>query len=542
MSEAAAAAPAVSLTPLIIIVGYMFVLLGLGIASTRFFRGTSKDYFVASRSVGPFLLLMSVFGTTMTGFALVGSTAKSYQLGIGVYGLMASWSGLVHSAIFFLIGIKLWAMGKRYGYMTQIQFFRDRFQSNALGYLLFPILVGLVIPYLLVGIISAARVIRPITTGMFPGIFAGVPHPNPKLAEMGKTLFDGSVPPWLTGLVVCGVVLFYVFFGGVRSAIWANTFQTIVFMIMGIVAFFMISKALGGPAAATAQVLEFAPKHVAREGLIHHPMFLSYIFVPLSVGMFPHLFQHWLTAKSAKTFRLTVIAHPIFIAIVWVPCILVGIWAAAQGAQGLVRIPNPNAALGAMLGTLVKSPILSGMLTAGILAAIMSSLDSQFVCLGTMFTNDIVVNKCGKDRFTDKQLITLARVFVVAIVALAYFLSMLLLDSNVFDLGVWCFTGFASLFPLVFAAVYWRRATAGGAFACVITTAVVWFYFFYQDIFLNKAGDGEFLVGGMVPAATIFAVSAIALIVGSLVTKPMDDAHVDRFFIPAPKEDKPAAS
>ena len=46
---------------------------------------------------------------------------------------MASWSGLVHSACFFLIGTKLWYYGKRFGYTTQIQFFRDRFQSNVLG-------------------------------------------------------------------------------------------------------------------------------------------------------------------------------------------------------------------------------------------------------------------------------------------------------------------------------------------------------------------------------------------------------------------------
>ena len=51
---------------------------------------------------------------------------------------------------------------------------------------------------------------------MFPGTFA-----------------DGAVPGWLTGLVICSVVLFYVFSGGVRSAVWANTFQTIVFMEIG---------------------------------------------------------------------------------------------------------------------------------------------------------------------------------------------------------------------------------------------------------------------------------------------------------------------
>ena len=240
---------AASLTPLWVIVGYLGLLVGLGALSTRFFRGTSKDYFVASRSIGPFLLLMSVFGTTMTGFALVGSSGKSFSLGIGVYGLMASISGLVHSAVFFLIGIRLWAIGKRHGYVTQIEYFRGRFDSNAIGYLLFPILVALVIPYLLVGIISACKVIGPATMNMFPETFEST---------------RGGIPPWLTGLVVCGVVLFYVFFGGVRSAAWANTFQTIVFMTTGLIAFLLIARALGGFRAAADLVLEHSPQHAAR--------------------------------------------------------------------------------------------------------------------------------------------------------------------------------------------------------------------------------------------------------------------------------------
>ena len=139
---------------LIIICGYLLLLLLLGMVSNRFFRGTSRDYFVASQSIGSFMLLMSVFGTTMTAFALVGSTGESYRNGIGTYGKMASWSGLIHSACFFLVGIKLWAFGKKYGYVTQCQFFRARFESRALGYVLFPVLVLLIIPYLLIGLLG----------------------------------------------------------------------------------------------------------------------------------------------------------------------------------------------------------------------------------------------------------------------------------------------------------------------------------------------------------------------------------------------------
>lgn len=526
----------VSRLPLYVIVGYLGLLLLLGLVSATLFRGTSKDYFVASRSIGPFLLLMSVFGTTMTGFALVGSSAKSFELGVGVYGLMASWSGLIHSAIFFVIGIKLWAIGKRYGYVTQVQFFRDRFESPALGWMLFPILVALVIPYLLVGIIAACKTMVPITMGMFPDLFPilkpdGTPAP-----------ISGSLPPWLTALAVCFVVLCYVLFGGVRSAAWANTFQTIVFMITGIVAFILISNALGGLSKASEMVLKESPENADRSRM-GYLYFFSYFVIPLSVGMFPHLFQHWMTAKKAKTFRATVVLHPFFMMLVWVPCVIVGMWAAGLYASGELRIPltadglpNANAALGAIVRDLINSPLVTGILTAGILAAIMSSLDSQFICLGTMFTNDVVVRLVGQDRFSDRQMIWLARGFVILIVAVSYVLSLLLLDTNVFDLGVWCFTGFGCLFPLVFAALYWRGTTKAGAIACVLATVVTWSIFFWDDIIytgppiFGQETKAKYLVFGMMPAIFIFSASVLSLVLVSLVTKAPDPETIDKFF------------
>ena len=97
--------------PLFIVGAYLVILLGLGIYSSTLFQGTSKDYFVASRSIGSFMLLMSVFGTTMTGFALVGSTGKSFTAGVATFGALAVWSGIIHSAVFFIVGLRLWAIG-----------------------------------------------------------------------------------------------------------------------------------------------------------------------------------------------------------------------------------------------------------------------------------------------------------------------------------------------------------------------------------------------------------------------------------------------
>ena len=508
------------MTPLIVVIVYLCLLLALGLFSGVFFRGTSRDYFVASHSIGPFLLLMSVFGTTMTAFALVGSTGKAFTNGIGVYGLMASSSGLIHAAVFFLIGIRMWSYGKKYGYVTQIQYFRARFESNNIGYLLFPILVGLVVPYLLIGVMGAGKVIQPVTAGAFPDLF---PHAR----------FAGGIPPWLTGLVICAVVLIYVFQGGSRGTAWANTFQTLVFMAMGLLAFWLISGQLGGLAAATQQVMDKSPQHLSREGMISPAQFASYMLIPLSVGMFPHLFQHWLTAKSAKTFRLTVIAHPLFIMIVWVPCVLIGVWAVGAGIEA-----PPNAVLGATVARLIKSPLISGLVTAGILAAIMSSLDSQFLCLGTIFTNDIVLFRKGKDHYSDKQIILIARAFIIAIVTVTYGLAMLAnrYDIPIFDLAVWCFSGFSSLFPLVFAAVYWRRVTKWGAYASIISAMVVWLYFFQQS-----GWGGEYTVlGGVMPVTFSFAAGVVALVVVSLATKPPSEATLAKFF-PDRATSEPAA-
>ena len=558
-----------------IIIGYLLVLLLLGWGSGRMFRGTSKDFFVASHSIGPFLLLMSVFGTTMTAFALVGSTGKSFERGIGTYGLMASISGLVHMAIFFLVGIRLWALGKKHGYLTQIQFFRERFESQRLGYLLFPILVLLVIPYLLIGIIGAGKVIEPVTAGLFPQIFT-----NPTIPA-----WSGGVPPWLTGLVICLVVLSYVFLGGSRGAAMANAFQTLVFMAMGVVAFYFIVQSLGGfvqagsvPMRITESgvvvqdfrydkelgqlvaneppkkigkltsssssnltdrrphlwrepvTVEFQKKHpktgelvpFEREIGIPFITFVTYLFIPLSVGMFPHLFQHWLTARNARAFKLTVIAHPICIMIVWVPCVLIGSWASGLLPPGI----PPPAVLSAMLNMLVGDPLLTGLLTAGVLAAIMSSLDSQFLCLGTIFTNDIVVNRTAKDRYTDAQKLRIARTFIVVIVAVTYLLAMALKNENVFDLAIWCFSGFSALFPLVFSALYWKRATEAGAVASILVALVTWAYFFHKSGY-----GGEYFVGpGIVPAAICFFASAGAMVLVSLFTSPPAQPTIDRFF------------
>ena len=560
----------------VIIIGvYLLLLLALGLGASRLFTGSSEDYLLASHSIGPFLLLMSLFGTTMTGFALVGSSGESFAEGVGVYGLLASSSGIVHSLCFFVLGVRLWKWGRDYGYTTQAGFFRDRLESKNIGLVLVPILVGLVIPYLLVGVIAGGKAIEGATAGDFPGLFEST---------------KGAIPAWLTELVVCAVVLTYVFAGGMRGTAWANAFQTCVFMVLGVVAFYLIATRMAENAVADGRVQIVGTDEVRTEppagfldalrivsaeipkakrirgevgadegdriGTVEAPevfrsrerlspwRFATYLFIPFSVGMFPHLFQHWLTAKSAASFKLPVVVHPFFIAVVWVPCVLIGAWA----TTGLINLPGPwleneatvganaNKVLGFMVAGL-SGKIVGGFLLAGVLAAIMSSLDSQFLCIGTMFTTDLVLHHSRAGKYTDRQIVLMSRGFIIAVVAITYVLSLLMGDSTrVFQLGIWCFSGFASLFPVAFFAVYWRRFTKWGAYAGILAAAGTWAWMFYlADFASNDDFYIDFTLPGLgavsvMPVTGMFLSSATACWLVSLVTKPPSAATLAKFF------------
>ena len=126
---------------------------------------------------------------------------------------------------------------------------------------------------------------------------------------------------------------------------------------------------------------------------------------------------------------------------------------------------------------------------------------------------------------TDKQKIASGRIFVAAILLFTYALS-LVSQRSIFNLATWSFTGFASLFPIAIAALFWRRSTKVGAIACVGTVVVLWTYFFAQGW-----GDRAYTVGGtgVMAVAVILGASTIAMIVGSLLSSPPEKERVERF-------------
>ena len=519
--------------PAIVVMIYLVIVLLIGTMAFTRSKTSGEDYFLASRSIGPFIFLFSLFGTNMTAFAILGSSGMSYQRGIGVYGLMASASGLVIPLTLLIIGTRLWGLGKRFGHITQVQFFRDRWECSGTGTLIFALTAAMLVPYIIIGVMGGGTTLEAIST------------------VIGE---DGQPHAWVSyevgGALVALVVMSYVFFGGMRGTAWVNTFQTILFLCFGTIAFILISRSLGGFGQAMEKLAanpQTAP--LLTRARIPTQEFFSYMCIPLSAIMFPHISIMCMTAEKVTAFKKTVIFYPICIMLIWLPCVYLGIIAAGE-FPGL-KAGQTDDVLLRML-TANTSLWVSGILGAGIMACVMAS-DSQILALCTMFTTDIFAYYGGKKRFGERAQVWTGRAFVIGVTTTAYLIALALKDkANIFEIAIrFAFTGFASMAPIMVAAIFWKRSTKWGALATTLWVAgtmfAMWYLFASSEAIAPRPGQphvqlfpalGDMFLRtpanvtmyGMLPVLPMCVGSAIVMVVVSLLTPPPSRATIDRYF------------
>jgi SSS family solute:Na+ symporter len=537
------------LIPAIVVGAYLALIVYIGIFAFRKADGRERaeEYFLASRSLGPFVFLLSLFGTNMTAFAILGSSGHAFNNGIVTYGLMASAAGLVIPLTLFLFGTRVWALGKRHGFMTPVQMFRDRWECGHIGTVIFAVQAALLVPYIIIGVIGGGTTLNAISGGL--------------------------VPFWLGGAVVALVVMSYVFFGGMRGTAWVNTFQTVLFLLFGSIAMAVIGAGLGGFEKAMNAMLEspaLAPL-LTRER-VSPRYFFSYMFIPLSSIAFPHILIFCLTAKRMAQFKKTVIFYPLCIMAIWLPSVLLGISAnqvrdvpqIAEKLEARRTLVTQGATLSAeqrdklreqMKGDDVTlllldhyAPVwLAGLLGAGIMAAVMAS-DSQILALSTMFTEDVFAFYGGKKRFGERVQVQTGRAFVIVLTVIAYVMAMEA-PSAIFEIATqYAFAGYAALSPLLMAALFWRRSTKWGAFAVASWTAVsvlalqafqtfvpaappgrntvVWMW---NGIDVLSRTPGGTAVLGFAPVLPMTLVSGLLMLVVSKVTAAPSQSTVARY-------------
>jgi solute:Na+ symporter, SSS family len=537
------------LIPAIVVFIYLGTVLYIGIFAFRRARGReeAEDYFLASRSLGPFVFLFSLFGTNMTAFAILGSSGHAFNNGIVTFGLMASSSGLVIPLTIFLIGTRVWALGKKYGFMTPVQMFRDRWECSHIGTAIFVVQAVLLVPYIIIGIMGGGTTLY--------------------------TISGGLVPYWFGGAIVAMVVMSYVFFGGMRGTAWVNTFQTVLFLAFGALALIVIGVGMGGFRTA-AQALQASPMSslLTRERISPY-YFFSYTFIPLSAIAFPHILIFCLTARKMSHFKKTVIFYPLCILAIWLPCVFLGVMAnrvtdipeirAKQEArrvlatQGRTMVPEARDELREKSGgddvimLLLQryAPLwLAGLLGAGIMAAVMAS-DSQILALSTMFTEDVFAFYGGKTRFGESVQVQTGRIFIILITLFAYAVA-LRAPETIFELAIqYAFSGYAALSPLLVAALFWRGSTKWGALAVTVWTvlAVVAVAVLQAMVPAPAPGPATMLwapggvevlsrtpggtaVFGFMPVVPMVLISALLMIVVSLMTKKPATGTLAKYF------------
>ena len=508
--------------PAVIVFCYLAIVLYIGIFAFRRpgAGGDAEDYFLAGRSLGPMVFLLSLFGTNMTAFTILGSAGHAFANGIVTFGLMASSSAFVIPLTLFFVGTRMWALGRRHGFMTPVQMFRDRWECGHIGTAIFALQAALLVPYIIIGVMGGGTALSAISGGL--------------------------VPYWLGGAVVALVVMSYVFFGGMRGTAWVNTFQTVLFLSFGAIALVVIARGMGGFASAMESLLASpATAPLLTRERVSPWYFFSYTFIPLSTIAFPHITIFCLTARRVTQFRRTVIFYPICILAIWLPCVFLGVAANAmtdvapiqlklEARQELAAAPasmpaEERAAIRSRAAGDDVVPImlqqyaplwLAGILGAGIMAAVMAS-DSQILALSTMFTEDVFAYYGGKTRFGETVQVQTGRIFVVVLTIVAYLVA-LRAPQGIFNLAVqYAFSGYASLSPLLFAALFWKRSTKWGALAVASWTAFAVIY--------TARTPGALAWFGLLPVVPMTIISCALMIVVSFTTRPPSAATVARY-------------
>jgi SSS family solute:Na+ symporter len=459
--------------PAVVVFVYLGAVLAIGLMARRASAGRqdAEDFFLAGRSLGPAVFLLSLFGANMTAFSILGASGHAFANGIVTYGLMASSSALIIPLSLFVIGTRLWALGKRHGFMTPVQMFRDRWECAHIGTVIFAVQAVLLVPYIVIAVIGGGTTLRAVS--------------------------GGWVPFWLGGAVVSLVVMGYVLFGGMRGTAWVNTFQTILFLSFGAIAVVTIGHGMGGFRQAVESMLASpttAPL-LTRERV--SPLyFFSYTFIPLSSIAFPHIGIFCLTARRLAYFRKTVVLYPVCMLAIWLPSVFLGVV-----ANRATDIPAVKAKVEARATLATEGPTLSAdrrdqlraeasgddvilklvegyaplwltaVLGAAVMAAVMAS-DSQILALSTMFTEDVFAFYVGTTRARDALQVQTGRLFVVLVTLVAYIVA-LAAPQSIFDIATqYAFAGYAALTPLLVAALFWRGSTRWGALASTVWTAV----------------------------------------------------------------------
>ena len=441
----------------VIYLGFM-IMIGVMYAKKN---NSSSDFFLGGRKVGPWMTALSAEASDMSGWLLMGLPGLAYLGGMKE----AFWTALglvIGTYLNWLIVAKpLRKCTIAFGDSITIpEFLTNRFKDKSR----------------VLSTVSVIFIIIFFTIYTASGFVA--------CAKLFNSVFGLS---YHTGLIIgVAVILLYTIMGGYLAVCATDFIQGSLMFVACIVAAIVMVVVLGGPSNAIESVAAFSQRAISGEfGDAMQQKFIAnqnYGIVPIisalawGLGYFgmPHILIRFMGIRSNKEVALSRRIATIWVVIAFIGTLVVG----SLGTVYLPNILSPNAAETVFSATIQKMfpPFIGGIFLCAILAAAMSTADSQLLVASSAFSQDIFKGLIKKDA-TTKEVLNISRLAVFIIAAIAFVLS---LDENssIFGLVSYAWAGFGATFgPLILLSLFWRGCTAKGAIAGLITggvTVVAW--------------------------------------------------------------------
>ena len=463
-------------------------------------HATSEGYFLASRNIGWFVVGAALFASNIGSEHLVGLAGTGYDSGVAVgqFEVLASLILLILGWLFVPFYLKS-------SVYTMPEFLERRYSAGARWYLAVVSIVGYVLTKISVTLYAGGVVYEVLLGGGF----------------------------WTGALIIVLATGVYTVLGGLRAVLYTEALQTVI-LIGGSVLVTALGLAQLGGWGAMRTAVDSSFFNMWQPA--SHPSFpwTGIVFGAPILGVWywctdQYIVQRVLSAQGIDDARRGSIFGgflkllPLFI------FVIPGVVAAGLVKSGQLQIARPDHAFPEMVRTLLPIGV-RGLVVAGFLAALMSSLSAVFNSCSTLITWDVY--RKLRPQASERQLVWVGKVATVALVGFGL-LWIPLMKYISGQLYVYLQSVQAYISPPIAAVfllgVFWRRVNANGAVASLATGFVLGMGRLALE--LTKSSHHGFLrwyadVNFLHFAILLFAVCTAVLVVVSLVTPPLDDAKL----------------
>ena len=444
---------------LVAFIGYFALILGVGLFF--FFRSKNdgeKEYFLGGRSMGPWVTAMSAQASDMSGWLLMGFPGSILAFGMGKV-----WIGiglaLGTAANWIIVAKRLRRFSRASGdAITLPQYLTNRFASGSA----------------VLKIVCAVIFLVSFTVYVASAFVAG------------KSVLIAVIPwfadkPTLAMALFALLILIYTFLGGYKAVCWTDFFQGLMMLIalLAVPIVMCVGNFDAALAGAFAEgVAEFTPDPFSA----HWTDIVTGLSWGLGYFGMPHIIVRFMGIQKPSQVKTAST-----VAIIWVVLSLGSAIALAilgrtfllSDGKGLSALLLPAGAQQDIFIVLTQDifpPLVAGLLLAAIVAAAMSTADSQLLVASSAFTSDLYKPLIRKDKASDKEVLWVGRIVVLVVSIVAFFIassgsawagSIMAMVEN-----AWGLFG-AAFGPVVLLSLFWRRMNYPGACAGIIVGALV---------------------------------------------------------------------